>query len=299
MNLSFSCAADFYEKSRLSESEATIARDFTDESLYDEQTEVTFAYADGCIFIRYYSDGTGYYFSPPYELCDGAASEEHFALISEYCRLQAIPEVIVDLLPEELPMALRGAEHYDAEELSDGSIALSLYTECMLIDEIPTVMTDGICLRELTAEFAEDYEKLVKDANLNCHFGYSYCDDMPDGSGEDFIKRAADEFSEGESVTYAATMDIDGEERLVGEGCLYGFCGRGTARASFRVLPEYHRRGIGRAIFAGLKTAACLIGLRELLAEVKLENIPSLSLMRSLAEPDIKDGKAIFRFALG
>ena len=293
--IKFFNSEDFLARSGIPDELRYAAEEYID-SFSSSDTDVAFSYFSGTLIIRYYSDEGGYYFSPPYPLCEDADQASAFVKLSEYCTLESVREVIVDLLPEELPLALRGAEHYDAEELDDGTVALSIYTECMLCEELPEAFAGDVQLSALDDEFADEYEKLVRDVNLNKHFGYSYCDDMPDGNGSDFISMASADFDKGESMTFGAYILCEGERRLCGEGCIYGFDGRGGACVSFRVLPEYHRRGIGRSIFDGLRHIAALIGLSRIVADAALENLGSLALLSSYKSGESVGDKVRFIF---
>ena len=109
-------------------------------------------------------------------------------------------------------------------------------------------------------------------------------DDVPSGKGEDLIDFVRNEFENGRSMTFAATvLSPEGENVFVGEGALYAFDGRSAASVCFRVLPEYHRRGYGRSILKGLCEIAKGFGITRLIGEVMEENLPSNSLMRSVA----------------
>ncbi len=290
----------YYTENIIPDEERAASAEFTDASIGCGDTEIRFAYTDGNLIFRYFSEDTGYYFSPPYPLSDNADPKKAFEKISEYCKIQEIPEVIVDLYDEEINMALRGAGHYDIDTDEDGMNMLRIYTECMLCDELPEVLSGDVYLGEFSLSYADKYAELVKNENLNLHFGYDLCDDIPDGTGEDFINAVREDFERGISMTFAATVLEEGENVFAGEGCLYAFDGRGGASVSFRVLPEFHRRGVGTSVFEGLLKIAEQIRLERVFADVKLENLPSLSLLSKYGEPYEKEnGKQKFVLEIG
>ncbi len=298
MAIKFFEKIDFFKNNDLASDEIEAAKEITESFLPDAGTEVAFSYSRGSLILKYFSEEVGYYFSPPYQLSEISDASKAFEDISEYCKLEEIPEVIVDLYEEELNLALRGARHYDVDTDDDGMNMVRIYTECMLCEELPETLSKDVYLGEFSLSYADEYEKLVKNENLNLHFGYNICDDIPNGNGEDFIRALRTDFEKGMSMTFAATVFESGENVFVGEGCLYAFDGRGGASVSFRVLPKFHRRGIGSAIFEGLMKIASKIGLDHLYGEVMKENLPSLSLVSKYAKPLSEDGdriKFIFR----
>ena len=210
--------------------------------------------------------------------------------ISEYCKLQSIPEIVVGVPPEYKDIMLRGAKKYDFAEDEDGSFVFEIFTECMLTEELPEIMYDDVYLGEFALAYASKYEKLVKNVNLNRYFGYNLTDDLADGGGAEFIKLIREDFERSESMTFAATVMSDcGENVFIGEGTLYGFDGRGGASLSFRVLPEYHGRGFGRKIFMALSGIADKIGVDTLFAEVIKDNSASLRILSGYSEPKCFD----------
>ena len=292
MKIKFVSPEAFNECFVLCDEEREAAVDFISFASDCEDAEVACSYSYGCFIFRYRSDEAGYYFSAPYPLTEKAEVASAYKAISDYCRLEAIRETIVDIPEDELELAKRGAEHYDIDSDEDGMCMLSIYNECMLIDEIPEVMIDDVYLGEFAMSYAFDYEKMLKNENLNLHYGYNLLEDIPGATGKDMIENARKEFENGESITLAATvLSESGENVFVGEGTIYGFDGRGAAYSAFRVLPEWQGRGIGKKIFRGLLKISGEIGLKKLLAEVKKENQASLALMNSFGAPEYFDEK--------
>ena len=299
MKLKFVSADEFYSVfSELSEEEVLACREFTDSESGFDDFEIAYSYAFGCMILRYYSEEAGYHFEAPIPLVDFADVGKAFVSITEYCVLETIEETVIGISPDVLDLMLRGAERYSLAEDEDGSLAVRIVTECMECEFIPEVLFEDLYLGEFANSYADKYEELLKNVNLNRHFGYNILDDMPNGTGIDFIENARREFENAESITLAATICEDGENVFVGEGTLYAFDGRGNACVSFRVLPEYHRRGIGRKIFRGLLEIAKQIGLKNVIAEVKNENVSSLCLLSQYAK-GVKNGeKVTFEFVV-
>ena len=277
--------SDFFnEYQSLTEEEAEILSEYlSDDGCFDD-CEVKASYYRGCLIIRFYSDGAGYHFEAPIEITECADVSAAFVAISEYCVAEAIPETVVGIPPEYKDMMLRGALRYEEGEDEDGTSAIRILTECMLEEDLPEIMVDDVYLGEFAFAYAGKYEELLKNVNLNKHFGYNILDDMPDGNGIDFINSAREEFERGESMTFAATvLSENGENIFVGEGCLFAFNGRGEVSLAFRVLPEWHRRGIGTKIFVGLIKISRRLGLTAAKCEIKKENLASVALVSKYA----------------
>ena len=299
MKLKFVNADEFYTTfSSMGDEVAAATREMILSSDEFGDFDVAYSYAYGCIFMRYYSDEAGYHFEAPSPVTDDASVEAAYLAISEYCVSEAITETVVGIPSDEVDLMLRGAERYSSAEDEDGTSAVRIITECMECEFVPELLYEDVYLGEFASSYAEKYEKMLKDANLNCHFGYNVLDDIPNGTGKDFIANAREEFERAESVTLAATIVENGENAFVGEGVIYAFDGRGNACISFRVLPEYHRRGIGRKIFLGLLEIAKDMGLKRIVAEVKKENHPSLGLLSRFATGVDKGDKIAFEFDL-
>ena len=284
--------ADGFESgiSNLTPEEIMIAREYVCSDFDFGEFEVAFAYFSGALIIRYYSEDAGYHFEAPIALSDSADIASAYCEITEYCKRQRIPEIIIGISPKERELMLRGAEHYNLGEDEDGSLVIEIVTECMLSDELPEYLSDDVYLGEFANAYADDYEKLIKNVNLNRYFGYNLTDDLPNGKGIDFIEFVRNEFQNNESMTFAATILSDLLENIfVGEGTLFDFDGRGNASVSFRVLPEYQRRGIGKKIFLGLAGIANSIGVHTLFGEVMKGNAPSLALLRRFADSEYEE----------
>lgn len=266
----------------------------------DEAQEILAAISHGCLLFREYSEETGYYFQSPLPLSDSADISSAFVDIAEYCRLEAIPEVLVGIPEEELDCATRGVLHKELYSLDDGTYFLRVNTECMLSEELPELMYEDIYLGEFASVYADDYERLVTDKMLNRFYGYSITDDIIGGCGMDYIKEVRREFDAGEAMGFAVTvLSEENKNVFIGEGTLYAFDGRGGASMAFRVLPDWQGKGYGKKIFCALRSVARELGLRHLFAEVMKENIPSLSLLSSFAGVTHEENNKIYyKFAL-
>ncbi len=273
----------------MSSEEANAASKYLDSDFDFGDFDVKYAYCTGTLIMLYYSEDAGYHFEAPIPLLDFFDLERAYRAITEYCKLQRIPEVIIGIPKEYKNLALRGAKHYNEAEDEDGTLAFEIITECMMEENLPEYISGDVYLGEFAISYASKYEKLVKNVNLNRYFGYNLTDDLPNGKGIDFINFVRKEFENGESMTFAATvLNEDGENEFIGEGVIYGFDGRGTASFSLRVLPEYQRRGYGKKIFLGLLGIAQSLGVDTVFGDVMKENAPSLALVRRFAASEVE-----------
>ena len=260
-------------------------------------TEIFVSISHGCLLFRLFSEETGYYFWPAAEVSADADIEGAYRAIASYCTLEAIREVYVDIPKEHLDAVIGERGHVRTEDVSDGEgeyFAVTVENECTLLEEIPEAEYGRIYLGEFALAYAGDYEKLVTDRRLNRYFGYSLTDDIPNGTGADFIAAVREEFDRRESVTLAATtLSPDGENIFVGEGVLYAFLGDGTASLSFRLLPEYHGQGLGTELCLALCKLAKDIGLCRLRGEVLSENAASLAVMRRCGFGEISSAERV------
>ena len=283
-DISFCRREEFFDKNPgIGESEREAAGEYLYADFGAGECEVRYALSHSCLIFRYFSEDTGYYFSAPYPLSDTCDTDAAYADIAEYCRLEEIHRVIIDVLPEELDACIGNAKKYDASELDDGTYLVRFYTECTELAELPEIMEGDIYLCEPVGAYADSYSRLINDRDHNRFYGYDAYEDLQTADGAAYVEQIRSEFDRRVSISYAATvMGEGGENIFVGEGTLYGFGGDGTARAAFRVLPEYTRRGYGRAIFRALCAAAKSIGVDRIVCEVMAENLPSLSLLDGL-----------------
>ena len=267
------------------------------------EAEIRYSISHGCLLFRLFDHEMGYYFWPAVPLSDKADIRAAYASVSEYCVLEAIREVYVDLSPEDVELVTEGKTHPSVTDISDGegeAFAVEIENECTLLSDLPEIMYEDIYLGELAMPYAEEYARLVTDKETNRYFGYSLLSDVPSGSGEDLIDFVRAEFDRRESVTLAATLLSDsGENVFIGEGTLFAFRGDSTASVSFRLLPEWQGRGYGRKLYSALVALAGQIGLVALRAEVMRENVRSVELMRSAAVLLSEGDVLVFRHDIG
>ncbi|MBE6634719.1 MAG: GNAT family N-acetyltransferase [Ruminococcaceae bacterium] len=300
-DISFCKSEELFTKTPyLTPEEVDVAKEYLYSDFSAEECEVRYAIAHFCFIFRYYSEDTGYYFSAPYSISERSDTAAAYAAVAEYCRLEEIPRVIIDVLPEELDVCIGGAKDYDASELDDGTYIVSFYTECMRLEDLPEAMEGDIYLAEPVSAYSDAYCRLISDKEHNKYYGYDAAGDISDLDGEEYVELVRSEFDRRVSMTYAATvLDGDGKNLLVGEAALYGFDGEGHARAAFRVLREHTRRGYGRSILRALVNIARGIGLHSLICEVMQDNAPSLALLSSMGYScAIRDGIAVFEIPL-
>jgi RimJ/RimL family protein N-acetyltransferase len=137
------------------------------------------------------------------------------------------------------------------------------------------------------------YARICRDESALEFWGYDYRDDEPFSEDGYFYDCQRRELERGTSVTFGVRY----RGNLIGEAALYAFDYRGGAQISFRILPEYRGRGLGRKTLLALFSAAENIGLNTLYATVCNKNIPSTSLISQYMDKENeKDG--VVRFVL-
>ena len=287
---------------KLSAGERSEAEEYLGMSAVSEdgtEAEIRYSISHGCLLFRLFDPDMGYYFWPAVPLSDEADVRAAYASVSDYCVLEAIREVYVDLAPEDVELVTEGKTHPSVTDISGGdgeAFAVEIENECTLLSELPEIMHGDIYLGELAMAYAESYARLVTDEKTNRYFGYSLLSDVPSGRGEDLIEFVRSEFDRRESVTLAATLLSDeGENVFIGEGTLFAFRGDSTASVSFRLLPEWQGKGYGKKLYAALVALAGRIGLVALRGEVMRENVRSAALMRSAAALISEGDVLVFR----
>ena len=290
MKISFVEAHRFFEVFSLTDAERTEAREYITDSVSGEASaELSYSFAYGCLMIKLYSDEMGYYFWPAVPIADTADTASAYRKVAEYCKLEAIPEVYIDVSKEDARVITEGAPHASVHDMGEGSYAVEIFTECMLAEHLPEHMHGELYFGEFAPCYDNDYELLVKDGELNKYFGYSICDDIPNGSGAEFREAAAAQFDSGEAMTFALTVYGEEKNIFVGEAALYAFDGRGGASVAFRILPQWQGLGLGRGALLGCLEIAEGIGLTRVLAEVMEGNTKSYNLLSSFAAPSFVD----------
>ena len=175
--------------------------------------------------------------------------------------------------------------------------AIEIFTECMLADALPEHMCGELYFGEFAPSYDEDYARLVLDPEVNKYFGYSACDDIPNGGGAEFREAALAQFASGESMTFALTVYREGRNVFVGEAALYGFDGRGGAEIAFRLLPKWQGVGLGKTALLGCLEIAGKLGLKSVKARVMEQNVRSVGLLSSFAPSSCSErGVRVFEF---
>ncbi|MBR2651090.1 MAG: GNAT family N-acetyltransferase [Clostridia bacterium] len=304
MKISFVGKNDFFDRFTLTDPEREAALEYlTDDG--DEgvgaSAEMSYSFAYGCLLFKLYSDEAGYYFWPAVPLSDECDIAAAYRAVAEYCKLEAIPELYVDIPAEDVEYITRGAPHAALHDVSDGAgetYAIEIFTECMLVCALPELMVDELYLGELVPCYDSEYERLVLDAEVNKYYGYSFRDDIPNGGGKEFREAAEAQLSSGEAMTFALTVYREEKNVFVGEASLYAFDGRGGAEMAFRLLPEWQGLGLGREALLGCIGIAEGLGLTRVSARVMEENLRSRRLLSRFAPIcSVNNGVCVFEFS--
>lgn len=301
MKLKFVPRNDFYSEFALSDDERSKAASYITPDIYGH--EIAHSYYEGCLLTRLFTDEIGYYFWPAVPLSRRARLGKAYEAISDYARLEAIKEVYVDLPRDHVSMVTKGKPYATVTKDEDDDFRddedeergepweryfVEIDTECTLAEYLPEVMVDDVYLSEFAIAYAADYERLVRNKEVNRYFGYSYLDDAEGASGTDFINMAREQFDRGEAMNFAATVLSGDKNLLIGEGTLYGFDGKRGASFSLRLLPEWQGKGYGKKILAALISLANGLGLFKLYAEIDQRNIPSIRLVSTVGKLEKK-----------
>lgn len=263
-------------------------------SYEDDDVEVAFSFAGGCLLVRIFDMGR-YSFVYPIALSEEADESAALLLLRDYAVREEIPLTVTDIPVECLGDALSHFRHatVDAEDIDRTSYRMSVHSELSLIDELPTVSCGGISLSPLTEEDASSYARLCRDENVNKYWGYDYREDAGvDVCDGYFVSEAHSEMARGVALTLAARVG----ETFVGDAVIYAFDNSGSAEIGFRLLPEWQGRGFGRALLSATVDYAEQIGLISITARVMSENVRSARLLSSeFGTAEEKDGRYTFR----
>lgn len=239
----------------------------------EEGCSFGFAVACGCLLVRIF-DGAEYAFVYPIALSEECDERGAIREIASYAVREEIPLTFCDV--DEVGEGVIEDIFRFTESYGDGeSLAVRVHTELSRLDNEPWVSDGEITLSPLTDADAEDYGRLCLDKDLNKYWGYDYSEDNPDADGEYFLKAARAGFAGGGSLSLA--VRLRGE--FIGEATLWGFDFKGGASLGFRLLPSYHGKGLGKKTLKLILALGDEIGLKEIRASVKAENIPSLRIL--------------------
>ena len=225
----------------------------------------------GSTLVRCF-DGEEYFFLSP---SDGFSAEAVEA-IREYAVREEIGLLFKGVRRRDLGR-IAGAFRYSDVRIGDpyrGLYSVRIRSECDLIKKAPTVR-GRVTLSALTKRDIADYAAVCREESGNELWGYDYREDERFASDEYFYNTQLSEFMRGVSLTFGVRY----KGRLIGEAAFYAFDYKGGAEVSFRLLPEYRGRGLGRATLEGLLSAAEQIGLTAIYATVDKRNEASLHLV--------------------
>ncbi len=239
----------------------------------DEGCEFGFAVHNNSLLVRIY-DGEMYAFVYPIALCDGVDERESLSEIGKYAVREEIPLVFCDV-PSECTETLDELFRFTERHGSDDGYTVRVLTELSLIPDIPKVCDGVLSLSPLCEGDIPDYARLCRDAELNKYWGYDVREDAPDAPDGYFYDTARRGMDDGTSLTLAVRR----EGAFVGEAVIWGFDLNGGASLAFRILPEFQKMGYGGRALALLIRLGEELGLLEMRASVKQENIPSMKLL--------------------
>lgn len=158
----------------------------------------------------------------------------------------------------------------------------------------------GVVLTELREGDKAVYLRLNTDAENNRWWGYDYREDMNLTGPVDentFFDAARYDMAAGDSVNLAVRLSADGE--MIGEAILWNFSPDGTAELGCRILPEYQKRGYGRAAFgAAAEYAARTLRVR-VAARCFRENAASRRMIEANGFVFLREDAAYCYFAQG
>lgn len=262
----------------------------------EEGDEIAAADAHGCLLLRVLTSGR-YCFCYPIPYAPGASVEDALTAIEEYAVAQEVPLFYINVASEDLPTLLPRYRHIRADVQDEGVYTVRVVTEGERREQIPTLRGERVSLSALSRRDIGRYAELCRDEETLRYFGYDYRADCPRARAVDFYRAAVREFSRGVAIPFA----IRRGSRLVGEITLYAFDGRGRAEFSVRILPAYRRLGYAReAISLVTRFSFSDLGLVSLTARCRRENLPSATLLSSLAPLVLQDEDVlIFRFTPG
>lgn len=225
----------------------------------------------GATVVRCF-DGEEYFFLSPFD----GFSEEVIEAVREYAVKEEIGLLLRGVCKKDLGR-ITGAFYYCDVRIEDPLSALysvRVKSECDLTKKAPAVR-GVVTLSALTGKDIQSYALVCREESGNEFWGYDYREDEQEASDEYFYNVQRSEFMRGVSLT----LGVRYKGRLIGEAALYAFDFKGGAEISFRILPEYRGRGLGRATLEGLLSVAEEIGLTAVYATVDKRNESSLRLI--------------------
>ena len=237
--------------------------------------------------MRIYSEGE-YLFSPL-----RALSKELTQDIRSYSVREEIGLLFDSVTREELTLIKEIFPLVSSGEIADGLFSARILTEVDLLKRAPKIKSGKIRLSGIKEKDIPSYAAVCRDESALLYWGYDYREDEPDADDLYFFKEQRRSRSLGVSLTYGVRY----KRRLIGEASFYALDYLGGAEISFRLLPDYRGKGLGRATLEGLLFAAEKIGLSTLYATVDCRNTPSVSLLSEYMDKE-SEGEGIIRFCL-
>ena len=116
------------------------------------------------------------------------------------------------------------------------------------VAQYPVLHAENAVLTAFRETDKEAYYRLNTDRENNHWWGYDYEEDFTlprHPSPETFYRSVQYDMSIGDSMNFAVREWEDGP--MIGEALLWNFTDAGSAEAGFRLLPEYHGKGISKA----------------------------------------------------
>ncbi len=220
----------------------------------------------------------GYFFPYP-EFAEEADKAAVFALLEEYAMTEEIPLIYIDVPVSEVNALCARYRDPAAEAIDEEAevFGVQVRTELDELDEFPTAQGQSISLTPLTDRDKYLYGRICRNRKLLTYWGYDYRQDKRFASGRYFLKEVQREFA----VRSALTLGIRFENRLIGDATFYHFDGKGSAEFSLRILPRFQGQGLGyQTLLLMTEFAKNELRLLRLNAEVRKENLPSVSLMK-------------------
>lgn len=256
----------------------------------EEGVEVAYSITVEHLFVRLFADGE-YSFVYPIALTDNSLDTKALTELSEYAKKEEIPLLLCSIPPECIDVAAEVFKH--TREYFDGECyAVSVISECSLLDEEPRI-TDGVInLAPLGEEDISAYADICLDNELNKYWGYDASADPEANESEYFYLSAKRGFELGVALTLG--VYLDGE--LIGDGALWGFDLVGGCEIAFRIKRGYQGRGFGRRTMELLIKLADSMEIDTLYARVDEKNSPSAALLSErFTEYSRDEGKIYYK----
>ncbi len=252
-----------------------IVNGFCDNAIQD--VEYAFSLIGDSLAVRVLDMGR-YVFPYPFALTDDADLKGAIESIVYYCITEELPVIFTDVPPDDISVfSALGYKNVRIrrECMEAPTYRVELITECLELNEIPTVSCGVLSVGELFESDISEYAKICSDTEGINLWGYDYREDMPNAAEVDFYNAARLEFERGVSVTAAIRMG----DALIGEVILYAFDAKGGADFAYRIVKDMRGRGIGKEILPLIFDLGRTIGLNYIMADVKKENKASISVL--------------------